>query len=172
MLPTALATFLFLFGLFWQIKPVPPPPENPETEEDAERNHKAYRKAKRRQAMMGIFRLMSLLVGGFGLLSNLILWPGRIDDTQGFLLLLACYGGIILATQRAEVNRRLATLVILSLFVGFLVNSYAYGRGLVAENTWALYAALLLNYAFWLIVGRRYPPRTSEDIHVWGMDDI
>jgi hypothetical protein len=39
-----------------------------------------------------------------------------------------------------------------------------------AELSWAIFASLLLNYLFWLVIGRRHPPGSSMDIHVWGMD--
>jgi hypothetical protein len=166
MLPVPLAVFFFLFGLFWKITPVEPPADDVEDLDKAERT---YLKAKRRQAISGLLRILCLVVGGLFLLLNLVAWPGSVEDWNGFALVFAVYSILMLAVQRAEINRRLATLLILA-FAAFIVNSYALGSELRVENTWAIYAALLANYVFWLLIGRRYPPGTSEDIQVWGMD--
>jgi hypothetical protein len=52
-----------------------------------------------------------------------------------------------------------------------VIPRYAEYRGWEGESNWGIYLALLLNYGFWLLIGRHYPPHSSQEIFVWGMDD-
>lgn len=160
--------WLFLIGLFWVQRPPQAPAEDPEDPEQAALD---YRKARATYARVAVLRL-ALLGLGLGLvLVRVVLGLGRVGDWDGLWLLLGSFAALLLVVQRAEANRRLATLFILS-FIGLLLRNYATYRGWNAELNWAVLAALLLNYLFWLLVGRRFPVGSSaENIKVWGMDD-
>lgn len=159
--------FIFLFGLLWQQKAATPPDENAD---DPEKAQKDYRNAQRRQATFGLFRLLMILLGAITLVYHLVASAGPLDDLGGFATLLGLYGLLLLMVQRSEPNRRIATLLILAL-TAFIVGRYGDYRGWQSEGNWAIYAALVVNYVFWLAIGRRYPPASSEEIKVWGMDE-
>jgi hypothetical protein len=72
--------------------------------------------------------------------------------------------------QRSERKRRLIVLLGV-LFVGELLRRYVWFRDAHTEGWVALIAALLLNAAFWLFIGRYNPVGSSDDIQVIGMDD-
>lgn len=159
-------TFWLLFGLLWAMKPIPPPDENADDPDQAQRD---YHKARRRRAVAVVLRVVMVLAGTAILIGNLIAGLGTVQQWDSFALLLGLYGGLMLLVQRSERNRRLATLIILAFCAG-LVERYAHYRHWVSESNWSIYAALVLNYLFWLTIGRRYPPHSSEEIKVWGMD--
>jgi len=73
--------------------------------------------------------------------------------------------------QRSEQNRRLATLIISSPLWLFIMPNLGNYREAGGAHNWGIIAALIANYVFWQLIGRRYPPGTSEDIRVWGMDE-
>jgi hypothetical protein len=106
-----------------------------------------------------------------GNIINILLNLGdyRIAHAGNFALLTVIYGLMLLLVQRVEKNRRLFTLFVVGV-VGLVARRYALFRDLEAELSWAIFASLLLNYLFWLVIGRRHPPGSSMDIHVWGMD--
>lgn len=156
------SAFLLLFGLYL---PLPP-----ELSEDEEMDEQARAKALRRRAMFAIARLASQGFGIFLLLLHLILGPGSIQDSGAFVLLVGLYGGLMLIVQRSEVNRRLATLFFMG-FCGLIVWRYAKFRDYEGESSWAIYISLTLNYIFAITIGKRFPVGSSQDIHVWGMDE-
>lgn len=160
--------FFFLVALLWHQKTATPPDE---TADDPDTARKSYHKALRQQALVGIARLLLLLYGGLVLLLHLLTRMHAIEQWSGFALLLGIYSLILLAVQRSEVNRRLASLLIMGGVV-FITVRYATYRGWAHESDWAIYGALSLNYLFWLLIGRRYPVGSSQDnIKVWGMDE-
>ena len=168
----AFASFFLLFGLMWGIKDVQPPqPDGDDDLIDPEEAEENYRKAVRRQAIFGILRLMLLGIGTLMLFINLIAGFGTLNDSEGFLIFFGVYGIITLAVQRSEKNRRLATLVISIPLWLYILPNYGNYRDSDGAHNWGVMAALLANYLFWLVIGRRYPPGSSEDIHVWGMDE-
>ncbi len=150
---------LFLVGLWWELKPLPEPDDNPG----------AYRKAQRRQIGLGALRMMCLAVGAALLVGHWLGGPGTPQDLGALGLLWGMYSLLVLMVQRSERNRRLASLFILTL-VALLLNNYALYRDWGTENAWAIYGALLANYLFWLGIGRRYPPGSSDEIQVFGME--
>lgn len=152
---------ILLIGLLWTPDPAPDKPDQSEEER---------KKARQKQARLGILRIICLLVGVLLLVGNLVAGPGRIEDGQQFLLLLILYSGLILMVQRAEKNRRLITLFFMAL-AAWSVFCYSVSRESSAESNWAIYGSLLINYLFWQIIGRRYPVGSSRDIQVWGMDE-
>ena len=72
--------------------------------------------------------------------------------------------------QRSE-NKRRRTVIYLMLFVAFLTWYWANYRGLNDVFFTSLIIALILNYLFWLLIGRYNPVGKSDDIQVIGMDD-
>lgn len=87
------------------------------------------------------------------------------------LLLTLVLGGMLFLIQRAEKRRRrLATLVMAGL--AFLLWYWAGYRQLGGEFTTSLLLALVLNFLFWLLIGRYNPVGDSDSgIRVLGMDD-
>ena len=168
--------FLTLLGLLWNTPPIDPPDydELEELGEDLDEAEAAYHKATRRRARIAVVRLVMIAFGSLLLVGNLINTLFNLDDygianSGDFFTLLAIYALGLLLVQRVEANRRLFTLFVYG-FVGFIVRRFALFRDLDGELLWAIYAALLLNYLFWVVIGRRFPPGSSTDIRVWGMD--
>lgn len=87
------------------------------------------------------------------------------------LLLTLVLGAMLFLIQRAEKRRRrLAALVMAGL--AFLLWYWAGYRQLGGEFTTSLLLALVLNFLFWLLIGRYNPVGDSESgIRVLGMDD-
>jgi hypothetical protein len=157
--------FVLLLSLLAPVKPLP----MPDPDAEADKNALELAKAKRRRAIGALLRLLGVLYGALALLINFIGGIGAVVDWRAFGFLLALYGGLILLVQRSEVNRRVATLLILA-FAAYLIERYAHYRAWVGESNWGIYAALLANYLFWLFIGRRWPVASSAEIKVWGMD--
>ncbi|NDJ62989.1 MAG: hypothetical protein GYB67_17850 [Chloroflexi bacterium] len=91
-------------------------------------------------------------------------------DLSTTVLLTVIIGSMFLFIQRAEPKRRLLVAVI-TLLVGVLVRNYTFYRDVHTEAWVALGAALLLNFLFWLLIGRYNPVSSSDEIQVIGMDD-
>ena len=81
------------------------------------------------------------------------------------------FTSLLMLIQRSERKRRL--LVALVMLVPFeLIRRFTIIRGVEGEMWAALVIALVLNFFFWLLIGRYNPVRKSEDeIQVIGMDD-
>ncbi len=89
----------------------------------------------------------------------------------GIVLLLGLSLGVVFfIIQRAESRRRLFVAVIM-LVVLELVRRYTWYRDVHAEALTALFFALLINFIFWLFIGRYNPVANSDDIRVLGLDD-
>lgn len=89
----------------------------------------------------------------------------------GIVLLLGLSLSVVfLIIQRAESKRRLFVAVIM-LVVVELIRRYTWYRDVHAEAATALFLALLLNFIFWLFIGRYNPVANSDDIRVLGLDD-
>ncbi len=89
----------------------------------------------------------------------------------GSLILLTIWLGVIFfLIQRTEAKRR-RTAITFMLVVVFLTWYWANFRGLNAPFLAGLLAALVLNYLFWLLIGRYNPVGDSDEIQVIGMDD-
>lgn len=150
---------IFLFGAFL------PLPDTPTDEIEAD----AKRKITRRRARNAILRLILMLIGLVGLGAGLLTGLGDIKDTSALVLITLLYTVLIFFVQRAEKNRRIATLIFMA-FCGFIIGRYVVFRGYIYEENWAVYWSLALNYIFWVLIGRHYPPPDSSQIEVWGMD--
>jgi hypothetical protein len=91
-------------------------------------------------------------------------------DTGIALFLTFIIGVMILIVQRVEAKRRL--IIALGMLVGGeLVRRYVWYRGVHSEAWVALIAALVLNFLFWILIGRYNPVGSSDRIQVIGMDD-
>lgn len=79
--------------------------------------------------------------------------------------------GLLLLIQRSERKRRLLVALVMLVPVE-LIRRFTIIRGVEGEMWAALGIALVLNFFFWLLIGRYNPVRKSEDeIQVIGMDD-
>ncbi len=86
-------------------------------------------------------------------------------------LLGGLFSAFLLLVQRTEAKRR-RLAVYLVIFVVFLTFYWANVRGLVSEFVFAVLAAAVFNFLFWLLIGRYNPVGDSdENIQVIGMDD-
>ncbi len=86
------------------------------------------------------------------------------------LLLVLSLGIIIFVIQRTEASRRrivIFVMFLVLLVLGWLVNI----RGAWGEAVVGLLIALVLNFLFYVLIGRYNPVGSSDDIHVLGMDD-
>lgn len=165
----SLASYILLIGLFWSPRQAQSP--NLELADDPDQAERDYKQALRKQARNGIIRVGIIIFGGLLLLLALVGGLGKLENWSSFAVLVMVHGAIILCFQRAEANRRLATMLIFSPLTLIVIPRYAAYQGWEGESNWAMYAALLLNYLFWWGIGRRYPVGSSEEnIKVWGMD--
>ena len=90
----------------------------------------------------------------------------RLLTTLALLLSL-----MLLAVQRTEPRRRWLTALVLLLPSVYLLYRWAIYRGRVIETIGGVVIGLLVNVVFWLLYGRRHPPRSSDEIRVIGMDE-
>ncbi len=91
-------------------------------------------------------------------------------DWGSFLILTIWFSIILFLIQRAEIKRRRVVIYTMA-FVGFLTWYWANFRGLNGPFFGGLLLALVLNYLFWLLIGRYNPVGKSDNIQVMGMDD-
>jgi hypothetical protein len=88
-------------------------------------------------------------------------------EWQAWLGLTVVFTALLLIVQRAEPNRRRVTALVM-LIGAELVRRFLVYRDWHTEGLWAFIAALVLNALFWILIGRSNPPRTSDDIEVFG----
>lgn len=87
------------------------------------------------------------------------------------LILTLVLSMAVLLVQRTEAKRR-RLAIFLMIVVVFLTIYWANVRELSGEVAFALIAALVLNFLFWLLIGRYNPVGDSDKtIQVLGMDD-
>jgi hypothetical protein len=91
-------------------------------------------------------------------------------DTGIAILLTLFIGFMMFIVQRVEAKRRLIVAIGM-LLGGELIRRYVWYRDLHAEALFALVAAVVLNFLFWLLIGRYNPVGSSDRIQVLGMDD-
>ncbi len=92
-------------------------------------------------------------------------------DAGILFLLTASFGAMLLVIQRSEAKRRLIVTLVM-LVPAELIRRFAIIRGFNSEAVTALIIALVVNFLFWLLIGRYNPVRKSdEEIRVIGMDD-
>lgn len=91
-------------------------------------------------------------------------------DTGTFTLIMFLLTGVFFIIQRSESKRRF-TVILLMLVVLELIRRYAWYRDRHTEVVLALVVALVLNFGFWLFIGRYNPVGSSDDIKVLKMED-
>ncbi len=84
-----------------------------------------------------------------------------------WLGLTIVFAALMLVVQRTEARRRRVTALVM-LVAAELVRRYLMYRGWPVEGFWAFGAALILNVLFWLLIGRKRPPHSSDEIQVIG----
>ena len=156
--------------MFWTPKPPTEPQEDDDEIEDYDKALDDYRKALRRHVILSFTRVGLVALGALGMLLNILFGIGGIDSLDNFAVMTAVYGVFVLFFQRSEANRRIATMLIMSPLWLVLIPRYAAYREFSPAADWGILAALIVNYVFWLLIGRRYPVGSSDDIKVWGMD--
>ncbi len=114
-------------------------------------------------------RVLLLIVGLVLLIVGTIREAGSLQEGDAFLLLFGLYAGGMLITQRAEKASRLMVLFTMA-FIGNLIWRTALFYDYKSENAWAILAALAANGLFWLFIGQRFPPGSSDSIEVVGME--
>jgi hypothetical protein len=89
----------------------------------------------------------------------------------GYVLLLTTIMGLLLLTiQRAEPKRRILVALVM-VIPAILIRNYINYREIQVEGWVALVLALVLNFLFWVLIGRYNPVSSSDEIQVLGMDD-
>jgi hypothetical protein len=185
-----IGAFLLLLGLFWEPSPISrkdkklekrlaaahgttpelAPVESSLTDTDSSgEKPKMTSLQVRRYLRLLAERAFLIILGGFGILVGIIDDLGSIDDMDAFALLFAIYAGMILLVQRVERKRKILTLWFMG-FAAWLTWRTAEYREVPIENNWAVLAALGATFLFWLLIGRRFPPGTSDVIEVYGME--
>lgn len=91
-------------------------------------------------------------------------------DTEYFVIFLLIITGLLLLVQRSEPSKRRLVIVLLIL-PAILLRNFALYREMETEALTALWVAIILNFLYWLLLGRHIPVRGSEQIKVLGMDD-
>jgi hypothetical protein len=119
-----------------------------------------------------------------------------VFNVGGWLLLSALFSALLLLVQRAERNRRLATLFFVALGLWLVAQFGVFRISTACQASPALYCevdlplirepakaaayntanaafftALVLNFLFFLFIGRYNPPKSSDDIKVLGLND-
>lgn len=87
-----------------------------------------------------------------------------------FLLLTVWFGFMIFIVQRTEARRR-RTVTWLMVVLGVLTLIWSSTREMVGLALGALILGLVMNFLFWLLIGRYNPVGSSDDIQVIGLDD-
>jgi uncharacterized membrane protein YhaH (DUF805 family) len=86
------------------------------------------------------------------------------------VLLTAAISTIFIIIQRTEARRRRAVTWFMLLFFPVII-WYTSRRDGWGELIAALVIALVLNFLFWVLIGRYNPVGSSDDIRVLGLDD-
>jgi len=85
-------------------------------------------------------------------------------------LLILSFGTILFVIQRTEAKRK--RIVSFVMFFVLLVLLWLINiRGAWGEAVLGLIIAAVLNFLFYVLIGRYNPVGSSDDIHVLGMDD-
>lgn len=85
-------------------------------------------------------------------------------------MLILSFGTILFVIQRTEAKRK--RIVSFVMFFVLLVLLWLINiRGAWGEAVLGLIIAAVLNFLFYVLIGRYNPVGSSDDIHVLGMDD-
>lgn len=91
-------------------------------------------------------------------------------DFPTFLLLLVLISAPLMLVQRSEPKRRFVVFL-LTLIPLELIRRYIWYRDVHTEAAIAVTLALLLNFFYWVLIGRYNPVGSSDRIKVYGLDD-
>jgi len=91
-------------------------------------------------------------------------------NTEYILLFTVIITFLLLLLQRTERKKRLIVLIVLAL-PALLIRNWIAFRDLEQEGIIAFGIALVLNFVFWLFIGRYNPVTSSDEIQVLGLDD-
>lgn len=91
-------------------------------------------------------------------------------DVGTLLLLTISFGLLLLLVQRAESKRRRIVAILLLPVLGIILH-YANATENLREAFAGFVVALVLNFLFWLFIGRYNPVGSSDSIKVLGLDD-
>ncbi len=91
-------------------------------------------------------------------------------NTEYFVIFLVILTGLVLLVQRSEPSKRRLVLFLL-IIPAILLRNFAQFRDVETEALTAFWLALLLNFVYWLVIGRHIPAGGSEEIKVLGLDD-
>jgi hypothetical protein len=98
------------------------------------------------------------------------IWNGHSMDLHYLLILTFLIGFLLLLIQRAEPKSR-RLVIALTIIPGIFIRNFIRYRDIETEGWVALLLALLLNFLFWVLIGRYNPVPSSDDIRVLGLDD-
>ncbi|MBI5929087.1 MAG: hypothetical protein HY862_07255 [Chloroflexi bacterium] len=179
-----MGAFLLLLGIYWQPNPISRKerklqarldvaqgvtPELPaSTTSDTEKPKLTSRQVQRYLRLLGE-RAALIGFGSFAILVGAIDDLGKLEDRGAFLALFGLYAGMIVLVQRTEQRRKLLVFWLMGI-AALLTWGRAQSRGVAVEGDWAVLAALGVNFLFWLLVNRRFPPGSSDVIEVYGME--
>lgn len=91
-------------------------------------------------------------------------------NTEYLVIYTIVLGVLIFFIQRTEAKRRLVVLIIMGIPF-LLLRNLAVFRDVEREAWIGLAIALVLNFLFWVLIGRYNPVGSSDQIQVLGMDD-
>lgn len=91
-------------------------------------------------------------------------------NLQYLAILTFLFSLLFLFIQRAEPKKRRVVLLII---IGplILIRNFAIYRDVETEGWIALGLAVILNFMFWILIGRYNPVKSSDEIQVLGLDD-
>jgi signal transduction histidine kinase len=91
-------------------------------------------------------------------------------NLEYLLIFTTVIGLVLFLFQRTEPKKRL--IVVAVMFVPALwIRNWIVYRDLEQEGWIALILAVLLNFFFWVFIGRYNPVQSSDEIRVLGLDD-
>ena len=91
-------------------------------------------------------------------------------DFQYLVIFIVLFTTLIFLIQRTEATKRRIILLVMVIPI-ILIRNWVVYRDRQSEALAALLIALLLNFIFWVLIGRYNPVGTSDQIRVLTMDD-
>ncbi len=93
-------------------------------------------------------------------------------QTEYVILLTLFISGMMLVVQRSERKYRRVVFLLFLFTAGILLRNFVVYREIEREGYTALVLSLVINFLFWLLIGRYNPVGSSDsNIQVLGMDD-
>jgi len=91
-------------------------------------------------------------------------------DWQTFFIITGLFTLLFVFEQRADPTARGAVRYF-TVFSMLLIGVYVWWYSVLREALFALGAAAVVSFVFWVVIGRYNPASSSDDIRVLGMDD-